>query len=338
MNKKIKIIIGIFVAVIIGMVVGLFIYSNSDSRELKKQLDLGHKYLLEFDYEQAIATFEKAIEIDPLCEEAYLGLADAYIAKGDYDDAKDVLQKGYELIGSDALKDKLDWLEQEIRNAEQQNQEEVVETEVEEEPTDEEIVLPAIFEERLQAIIDAPQIKGRCWREYDSVDSMAAALSLSADGRPEGVVGYWGNGVNIQADDSRLYLDTDSPIYGLGPYVDYEMTDYISAQYTSAYNATEYGGIYSFVEANGLHSVPDFFDFLGFEEKDYYHSEYGEANAYNMYQEFDTSTFGKIGVYLSAKSVSISFSDSYELQYLRVDQNEVNEDLEAYQLTIMFQH
>ncbi len=74
----------------------------------QEQLDLGMRYLEEMDYENAILSFNKAIEIDPRQAESYLGLADAYIMMEDYETAMEVLQQGYDATGSDLLEDKLE--------------------------------------------------------------------------------------------------------------------------------------------------------------------------------------------------------------------------------------
>ena len=56
----------------------------------ENQYDLGVRYLSEGNYEEAIIAFTAAIEIDPKRAEAYSGLANAYIAIGDYDKAAGV--------------------------------------------------------------------------------------------------------------------------------------------------------------------------------------------------------------------------------------------------------
>ena len=76
----------IAVAVIIAIVVGV---SGSGSRKLKKQLELGDKYLTEQDYEKAILAYEEAIKINPKSEEAYEGLGEAYLGQ-----AEDLLSDG----------------------------------------------------------------------------------------------------------------------------------------------------------------------------------------------------------------------------------------------------
>ncbi|CDX04946.1 Prokaryotic membrane lipoprotein lipid attachment site profile [Desulfitobacterium hafniense] len=76
--------------------------------------NLGEKYLLEMDYEKAVVYFTRVIEIEPMNVRAYLGLADAYIGKGDIEKAIEILNKGYEITTSETLKVKLE----ELTNAE----------------------------------------------------------------------------------------------------------------------------------------------------------------------------------------------------------------------------
>jgi tetratricopeptide (TPR) repeat protein len=61
-------------------------------------LDLGEKYLLEMDYEQAVVQFTKLIEIEPKNPRGYTGLAEAYIGLGETEKAIDILRKGLEEI------------------------------------------------------------------------------------------------------------------------------------------------------------------------------------------------------------------------------------------------
>jgi tetratricopeptide (TPR) repeat protein len=65
-------------------------------------LDLGEKYLLELNYEQAIMTFTKLIEIEPKSERAYLGLAEAYLENGEPKKAIVVLKDGLEQLPDSA--------------------------------------------------------------------------------------------------------------------------------------------------------------------------------------------------------------------------------------------
>lgn len=77
----------------------------------QEQYDLGVRYLSESNYEEAIIAFTAAIEIDPKRPEAYLDMAYAYIGQNDFDAARDILEKGYELTQDTDLKAKLDELD-----------------------------------------------------------------------------------------------------------------------------------------------------------------------------------------------------------------------------------
>lgn len=57
-------------ALCILLVAVLVVSGGNSGRRLQEQLRLGEKYLTELDYEQAIAAYRAAIEIDPRCEEA----------------------------------------------------------------------------------------------------------------------------------------------------------------------------------------------------------------------------------------------------------------------------
>ena len=57
-------------------------------------LDLGEKFLLELDYEQALVQFLKVIEIEPMNPRGYTGAAEAYIGLGDIENVKAILKQG----------------------------------------------------------------------------------------------------------------------------------------------------------------------------------------------------------------------------------------------------
>lgn len=106
-------------------------------------LELGEKYLLELNYEQAVVCFtsvieiepknvrayvgrgnayvlwdeqldlaksdyEKALEIDDKCTDGYLGLVDVYIRLNEFDKALEIAELGYTKTGNDTLKAKID--------------------------------------------------------------------------------------------------------------------------------------------------------------------------------------------------------------------------------------
>ena len=104
MKKLISIIL------IISFLFTLSSCANTVQSDWQEHLDLGQKYLLDGNYEQAIIEFNKVIEIEPKNVDAYLGLAEAYVAAGDYDSAISVLEKGYAETENQALQDKINEL------------------------------------------------------------------------------------------------------------------------------------------------------------------------------------------------------------------------------------
>lgn len=108
-NKKKS--VGIIIAGVIVMAAvatGMLAYYNSDSVRLRRQLDMGNRYLAELDFEEAVVAYEAAIAIEPMSVEAYLGLADAYLGLGDAGQALAALERGYGATGDERLKERLD--------------------------------------------------------------------------------------------------------------------------------------------------------------------------------------------------------------------------------------
>lgn len=101
-KSVITIIIGIEAVIIAAVIIFLF-YINSDTVKINRQLELAQRYLLEEDYEQAIAAFEIVIEIDPKNVDAYLGLAEAYVSTDKLEDAVRTLEKAAGQTDSDEI-------------------------------------------------------------------------------------------------------------------------------------------------------------------------------------------------------------------------------------------
>ena len=96
----------IMIAIMIAFIVVFAftaIVSKSKENKLEEQLELGQRYIEELNYEQAIVSYEAAIEIDPMSADAYLGLAVAYMSAGNYEKAIETLQLGYEKTGNEVL-------------------------------------------------------------------------------------------------------------------------------------------------------------------------------------------------------------------------------------------
>ena len=97
-NNKNKIAgIGI-ISVIIVMLSSVFIYVNVvKPQKYSEYMDLGNKYLLEENYEEAILAFEKAIKIDAKSTEARVGAAKGCIGINNIDSAADHLRNAQSL-------------------------------------------------------------------------------------------------------------------------------------------------------------------------------------------------------------------------------------------------
>jgi len=100
-NKKFLIIAIALIAVGLVAALALLLPTSAKAKKVEEQLNLGAKYLSELDYEQAIVAYEAVIKIDPKCEEAYLALADIYIATGAFEKAEEILKQAEEAIGAD---------------------------------------------------------------------------------------------------------------------------------------------------------------------------------------------------------------------------------------------
>jgi len=97
-SKTLKIVaLIIAVAVVISGVIILIVNVLPEPHKelsVAELLDLGEKYLLELNYEQALVQFLAVIEIEPRNARAYIGAAEAYIGTGDIDSAIDILRRG----------------------------------------------------------------------------------------------------------------------------------------------------------------------------------------------------------------------------------------------------
>ena len=99
-NKKI-IIITITAAVAVLAALAVIVIMNISSPEpdrpltAAEMLDLGEKYLLDLNYEQALVQFLGVIEIEPMNPRGYIGAAEAYIGLGNFEGAVVVLRDGF---------------------------------------------------------------------------------------------------------------------------------------------------------------------------------------------------------------------------------------------------
>ena len=93
------------------LIVGLTIFycivtTTACTKEIsyEEYLELGIKYLLENNYEEAIVSLELAIKMEPKRPEAYQKLAETYQSQGNLSKAIEILARGYELAEDENLK------------------------------------------------------------------------------------------------------------------------------------------------------------------------------------------------------------------------------------------
>lgn len=91
-------ILGAGVLVIMIIVICLLIFGGRNSQSYQKQMDIGEQYFQEADYNAAIEAFREAIKIDETRSGAYTRLCDAYIALGDYNRAREVIDYGVTVV------------------------------------------------------------------------------------------------------------------------------------------------------------------------------------------------------------------------------------------------
>ncbi|MFA5585759.1 MAG: carboxypeptidase regulatory-like domain-containing protein [Saccharofermentanales bacterium] len=89
-KKKIRItilLVAIGVLLVLAILAGILLLGNKPHRA-QGWLDLGDKYLNEMNYEAAIVSFLKVIELEPKNIPARLGLAEVYLLTGQYEEAE----------------------------------------------------------------------------------------------------------------------------------------------------------------------------------------------------------------------------------------------------------
>lgn len=82
---------------------------------VKHQLDIGNKYLVEFEYEKAMLAFSKVIQIEPKKISAYKGLAQVFTAQNNIDGSINVLEKGISVADGLTAEEKTTEIKGDIR-------------------------------------------------------------------------------------------------------------------------------------------------------------------------------------------------------------------------------
>lgn len=106
MKCKISLILCICIAIL------LLVSCAKQERPLtvEELLDLGEKYLLEMNYEQALVQFLAVIEIEPMNTRGYTGAAESYIGLNKLKEAVSILEKGFEATNDEAISSMLEFM------------------------------------------------------------------------------------------------------------------------------------------------------------------------------------------------------------------------------------
>lgn len=94
---------GTAIVVVVAAAGSTLIYWNLPGTRAGRKMDKAAEYMTAMDYVHAEEAYSEAISIDESSVKAYRGLADDYAAQGRYEDAEEILKKGYEVTGEEVL-------------------------------------------------------------------------------------------------------------------------------------------------------------------------------------------------------------------------------------------
>lgn len=186
-KKSVRIgLLAIILLVAMGLI-GMNAQRIQKQKEYNGHIEAAEKYLSDLDYEQAIAEYTLALEIEPKSEEVLSGLEHTYLAyagsyadAGDYEGAINILEEGYAMVQRESLKEQI----VEYRELQQMTETGAeTETEVEAETEADEIkqmvesdgfeqqllVLVGIFSTNPQNITDE-QVRELCWPMIEALE------------------------------------------------------------------------------------------------------------------------------------------------------------------------
>ena len=110
-KKTVKIGIAVIILAVAIGIISINARSAQRQREYDGHVEAAEKYLTDLDYEQAIAEYTLALEIEPnneevlnALEQTYLDYAQSLVDAGDYEKAVSVSGEGYAQTGRESLK------------------------------------------------------------------------------------------------------------------------------------------------------------------------------------------------------------------------------------------
>lgn len=98
-KKQIMIVGMVFIVVAVALI---FVIGRNGDSTIESRLEDAQAYYDMLDYDKAIAIYNNVLRSEKKCVEAYLGLADVYIVKGNNEKALEVLERGLSNVGDDS--------------------------------------------------------------------------------------------------------------------------------------------------------------------------------------------------------------------------------------------
>lgn len=172
--KKKGVRIGLLVIILLVAmgIIGTNVQSAQRREEYNGHIEAAEKYLSDLDYEQAIAEYKLALEIDPKSEEVlggleqtYLAYAKSYADTGDYERAIDILEEGYAVTERESLKEQIEEYKQIEESGGQQTTGTETETDAEGE-TEAEEESEAAQSEEIKQLVESDEFQsnlGELW-------------------------------------------------------------------------------------------------------------------------------------------------------------------------------
>lgn len=98
MRRLVSIISCLFVGIVVGIVIGIYIIKASLQGSSLAYIGFGHQYIKGNDYIRGIASFNKAVVLDPNSFTAHISLADAYYSINKFDLALEEYESSLQLL------------------------------------------------------------------------------------------------------------------------------------------------------------------------------------------------------------------------------------------------
>ncbi len=149
-KKQIIIVSMVFIVIAVGII---FIIGGKGDTSVEKSLEEAKSYYDMYDYDNAIAIYNNLLSTEKSCADAYIGLADTYVVKGNADKAMEILERGLENSDDPRIAEMIDELSAEYTEAEN-----IPETTDISDETDITDIIPAENEADISAVMETETI------------------------------------------------------------------------------------------------------------------------------------------------------------------------------------